>query len=236
MNKIKADGINSQGFGTIAKSVMTDQRLTVTSKAIYAYFCSYAGAGEQCFPSRSKICYDLKITENTYTKHLRILIDCGYISVEQQRENGKFARNIYILNNSLPCRKKPCRKNTVSQKMVYENLHTINNNNKNNNNIINNSCCNCGGEKEQFENLYMPEDYTEGEIQDFNDYKKMVRCGTHGCVLLNGDQQEKLLDILSLDEFDYYIEKLDNFIYNKNAKVKNHYLTIKRWVNKDRNI
>lgn len=241
MDIIKAEGINEKGYGIIAKSVMTDQRLKIAAKAIYAYFCSYAGAGGRCFPSRDKICYDLNITANTYTKHLRTLIQCGYISVKQERDNGRWARNVYTLNSVIPCIKKPCTKKSDTKKTVYQNLSTKNNNIKNNNIIINNSCCSNGdGEKEQFENLYMPEeDYgCDYELykMDFDDAKKMERCGTHGCVLLNGDQQEKLLNILSLDEFDDYIDRLDDYIYRKKARPKNHYLTIKKWVNEDRGV
>ncbi len=38
-NILEIEGINAKGFGTIAKLVMIDQRLTIESKAIYSYFC-----------------------------------------------------------------------------------------------------------------------------------------------------------------------------------------------------
>ena len=231
MDILKCEGINDKGYGTIAKSVMTDTRLSATAKAIYAYFCSYAGAGKQCFPSRDKICYDLNITTNTYTKHLRALIEYGYITVCQERVNGRWARNIYTLNSVVPCTKKPCTKISDTEKTVYQNLNT-NNNNIKNKIIIKSSSCIKGDGNDIFDNL---NDYDEfGELDEDREEKKLEAFGIHHKVMLNGWQVEALLKILSVDEFDYYIEKLDAFIAEKNAKVKNHYVTIKRWVNEDR--
>ena len=70
-------GIHAKGFGTIPKIVMQDRRLKPTAKAIYAYFCSYAGAGSTAFPSVNKIVYDLNMNKDTYYKHLDVLKDCG---------------------------------------------------------------------------------------------------------------------------------------------------------------
>lgn len=94
------EGINSKGFGTISKLVMLDRKLTIQAKAIYAYFCSYAGGGSQPFPSVERILGDLDISEDTYYKHLRFLKAYGYIVVEQ-RKNGKgtFLSNIYTLTS-----------------------------------------------------------------------------------------------------------------------------------------
>ena len=94
------DGIFSKGFGTISKIVMLDKRLTIQSKAIYAYFCSYAGGGSQPFPSVRKIIADLDIGEETYYKHVKLLKVYGYISVEQRKgATGRFTSSIYTLNS-----------------------------------------------------------------------------------------------------------------------------------------
>ncbi len=47
---LHVEGVRSRGFGIIPKLVMQDKRLTGDAKAIYAYFCSYAGAGDTAFP------------------------------------------------------------------------------------------------------------------------------------------------------------------------------------------
>ena len=45
----------------------------------------------------------------------------------------------------------------------------------------------------------------------------------------------KLYDLekLDIDGFNFYVEKLADFIINKNAKVKSHYQTILKWHSED---
>lgn len=127
-DKIKIQGINSAGFGIIPKLVMQDRELHVTAKALYAYFRSFAGAGDACFPSRSKICYDLNISIETFCKYLKNLVRCGYVKVDQIKENGRFSHNVYTLSDTkLPCTEIPDTENSV-----YGNIDTKNNSLKNN--------------------------------------------------------------------------------------------------------
>ena len=94
------EGINAKGFGSISKLVMLDRRLSIQAKAIYSYFCSYAGGGSQPFPSIEKILYDLDISEATYYKHILLLKAYGYIVVNQRKNGkGKFLSNIYTLTS-----------------------------------------------------------------------------------------------------------------------------------------
>lgn len=44
-NVIKIANILSEGFGIIPKTAMQDRRLHLYSKALYAYLCSFGGAG-----------------------------------------------------------------------------------------------------------------------------------------------------------------------------------------------
>ncbi len=95
---LKVQGVKSKGYGIIGKLVMLDRRLTIEAKAIYAYFCSYAGAGSTAFPSVSKIIEDLEISENRFYKHFKLLKNYGYILVEQVKKgSGKFSHNLYTL-------------------------------------------------------------------------------------------------------------------------------------------
>lgn len=111
-DRVKVRGMNGAGFGIIQKSVMQNRELHVTAKAIYAYFSSFVGGGNSCFPSRSKICYDLDISKDTLSKYLNNLINCGYLEIEQLNENGKFSHNVYTLcDPDWPPRK---HENTVS--------------------------------------------------------------------------------------------------------------------------
>jgi hypothetical protein len=95
---LQVQGRMSRGYGIIPKIPMQDNRLTIEAKAIYSYFCTYAGAGTTAFPSRSKILYDLQIGETRYYKHFKLLKQYGYIKVEQNTDSaGKFRNNIYTL-------------------------------------------------------------------------------------------------------------------------------------------
>lgn len=112
---IQVQGINSLGFGIIPKLVMQDKRLTIQAKAIYSYFCSYAGAGRTAFPGREKIVSDLKISKDSYYKHFNLLKKYGYVqTVQEKSKDGTFRNNIYTLMETLPYPKKtdtvPCHK------------------------------------------------------------------------------------------------------------------------------
>lgn len=52
-------------------------------------------------------------------------------------------------------------------------------------------------------------------------------------MLLSETQIDSLLEQLDIDAFDYYVEKLADFIIRNDAKVKNHYETILRWWRED---
>ena len=127
--------INRAGFGIIPKLVMQDRNLHIAAKSIYAYFCSYAGAGDTCFPTRSKICYDLNISNDTFSKHLKSLLLAGYVQVEQIKEHGKFANNVYTLMDTIL----PCPKNSDTENFGHEKLDTKINSIKNNSIYKNNS-------------------------------------------------------------------------------------------------
>ena len=97
------------------KMVSLDRELTIEAKAIYGYFCSYAGSGTTAFPSRNKICEDLVISVTRYYTHFNLLKKLGYIKVEQVKtENNKFSHNIYTLvENPI---KEPCTQNDNTEK------------------------------------------------------------------------------------------------------------------------
>lgn len=95
---LRIEGVNAKGYGTIPKVVMKDKRLSIQAKAIYAYFCSYAGAGSRAFPGRAIILKDLQVSKDFYYKNLKQLKDLDYIRVyQEQGKRGKYGRNIYTL-------------------------------------------------------------------------------------------------------------------------------------------
>ncbi len=57
-----------------------------------------------------------------------------------------------------------------------------------------------------------------------------------GVILLADWEQERLLDLLGLDGFDYYVKKLSDFIVLNDAQVNNHFATIIKWAKQDRRI
>lgn len=123
-DRIRVRGMYGAGFGIIQKSVMQNRELHVTAKAIYAYFSSFVGGGNSCFPSRSKICYDLDISKDTLTKYLNNLTNCGYLEIEQATEGGKFSHNVYTLcDPEWPPRK---RENTVSGNFRHGGANIVN--------------------------------------------------------------------------------------------------------------
>ena len=99
---LQVEGVLSKGFGFAPKLVMQDQRLSAVGKAIYCYFCSYAGAGKIAFPRVSKIMADLKINRDTFYAHFKPLKTYGFIKVEQTRVDGKHSHNVYTLMEQVP--------------------------------------------------------------------------------------------------------------------------------------
>ena len=99
---LQVEGIYSKGFGFAPKLVMQDPRLSAIGKAIYCYFCSYAGAGKIAFPRVAKIMSDLKISKDTFYAHFKPLKTYGFIKVEQTRIDGKHSHNVYTLMENIP--------------------------------------------------------------------------------------------------------------------------------------
>ena len=198
-NILEVEGINAQGFGTIAKMVMLDQRLTIEAKAIYSYFCSYAGGGSTAFPSVSKIVYDLKISKDRYYKHFKLLVECGYISVRENKDKGKFANNIYrIMSNPVSCPQNeemdsPCPENSDKENSDTGNQDTnINNININNfNNILDDVDDKRAREVEEVANEY--KNYSSKKITPVN-LKSL----------------NKLLDVVDKELLLYAIQKLED--------------------------
>lgn len=94
--------IYENGYGLLAQKVMRDKSLPKQSKLIYAYMCSFAGVGKNgertAFPSISLQCSELGMTEDTYFKWRKPLLDKGYIKITKKRQEGaKFDNNVYSI-------------------------------------------------------------------------------------------------------------------------------------------
>lgn len=105
-SKVVSEGIRRAGYGMIPRVVMQSTQLSHKAKAVYAYFCSFAGAGESAFPNRDVILYHLAVSQSTYYKALHELVDSYYIAVRQRQERGRFAIcDYYLLDTQPPCTK-----------------------------------------------------------------------------------------------------------------------------------
>ena len=78
----------SMGYGTVPRSVMSDRKLTVEAKAIYAYFAACIGAGDTSFPTVGEISKDLNMGKDRFQKHKKKLIEKG-VSDDPKRYGGK---------------------------------------------------------------------------------------------------------------------------------------------------
>jgi hypothetical protein len=54
-----------------------------------------------------------------------------------------------------------------------------------------------------------------------------------GVVFMSDEQVEDLLDKMGIETFDYYVDKLSDFIIKNDARVKSHYETILKWWKED---
>ena len=100
LQRLRFSGIKALGYGVIPKAVMLDERLSIKSKGLYAYFCSFTGSGNSAFPTRDTIFYHLGMSENTYYKHYRLLTKLNYLTVVQRRVDGKVSVNDYYLQDT----------------------------------------------------------------------------------------------------------------------------------------
>lgn len=138
-NFLTPNGIFSDGYGFVPKMLMRDKRLTIEAKAIYSYLSSFAGAGMTAFPSVELMIAELGISKDRFYKHRKLLIDLGYVGIEQSKGEGStFAKNTYVINSILPCPDFKDTENPTTENPDTENPDT-GNKDTNNNSLNNNS-------------------------------------------------------------------------------------------------
>jgi DNA-binding transcriptional ArsR family regulator len=91
--------IYENGYGTVAKAVMKNKNISMASKALYAYLCSYAWGKNESYPTVGLITSDLGISERSFSKYRTELEESGYITVEFRNVDGQ-NRNVYVLNST----------------------------------------------------------------------------------------------------------------------------------------
>lgn len=76
--------------------------------------------------------------------------------------------------------------------------------------------------------------YYDTRAREDDDDKLSVIERKYGVVMLSENQIADLLDRITIDEFNEYVDRLGSFIVEKNAHIKSHYQTILKWVEEDR--
>ena len=104
-NILEMEGVNAEGYGLTSQAIMFDKDVSIVGKSIYAYLCSYLGAGRTTFPKVTTILSDLKIAENTFYKHFKPLLEKGYI--RKSKAKGFLNRNVYTICNNVAKLKVP---------------------------------------------------------------------------------------------------------------------------------
>lgn len=167
------------------------------------------------------------VTERQARTALSKLVKSGRVSVERYPRFSVVTLLNYDKYQSVSGKKSAeCQANVrqeVSRMSPSKEIKNINN--------INNysSCC----------SNYIEESSKSSDDGSDDDEREdtKLHCFSKGRkVMLSEPQAEKLLQVLSLDEFNFYLDKLDRFITEKNASVKNHYETILKWAREDRAI
>ena len=200
-DKIKLQGIMSEGYGVIPKKVMKDKNLTIEAKAIYAFMASYSGNGNTSYPSVEYITDFLDISRHRFNRHRKLLEEKGYISVSQERKKGsKFTHNVYTLE-FIPQVQFTTSEKRTSEKRTSEN-DTTNNNTFNNNTFNNNTkkerqpSDDGQSTSERFESIWKYYPRKEGKKKAFASYKRALK---------NGVTDEEIME--GLEKYNQYIKK-----------------------------
>lgn len=163
------------GFGIVPKNVMQDPNLSLQAKGLFSYLATYANKDGDCFPSRDLMCSHLNIGKDTITKYLRELKEAGYLDVEQVKENGKFAHNVYHL---MPCREIKDTVDTDTQKSPLT-IPTFNNTNNNINSTSKKQSPKDDKQLEQIEKLWQLYPNKKGKARAIKDIKKHMKNYTY---------------------------------------------------------
>lgn len=84
------------------QEIMDNDKLHRDSKVIYAYLCSYADTKGVCYPTRARIQAALQMSETTFSKYIKPLVEFGVVEVEKTKTaKGLLGRNVYHLTHTI---------------------------------------------------------------------------------------------------------------------------------------
>ncbi|WP_252235544.1 helix-turn-helix domain-containing protein [Clostridium sp. CH2] len=219
-------GIYKEGYGIIPKSIMRSN-LSCGAKALYAYICSFTGAGNSAFPSLELMCNELGMSEKKIYKCRKELIDNNLIAIEKKRIGSKYTNNIYtIITNPISEKDiEPIKNEPVQNDRVQESKETSHSCEPSQNGHVQNEPCPKVGtisnrlinkkEKRKTEFDELIEDYTDNEslretLYEFIKMRKTIKA----TITTTGLKRIlKRLDKLASTDIDK-ISILDNSIMN----------------------
>ena len=121
---------------------------------------------------------------------------------------------------------------SINNYNLYQSANKVSNNQlTNNQQTTNNQLTTSKESKECKEGIKNVVEVVDADASDDNDDRLQIY-KRH--VLLSENQIEDLLEKMGIEAFDTYLEKLDNFIHDKNANVKSCYETMLKWYDQDR--
>ena len=139
-------------FTILPNTFIMNPNISSDAKCLMLVLQQYAWTNNEVFPSVKTLLYHLAWSEHIYRKARKELEDKGFIEVIQQRDEGKFNHNIYILNpehiyeidadlKNIECDnieddKIECDKSSANKTNIYNKTNNINNtNNKKDNSL-----------------------------------------------------------------------------------------------------
>lgn len=207
----KKDSIYAEGYGVIAKRPMRDKRLTPEAKAIYAYICSFAGAGNTSFPGAELMMSELHMSDKRFYKHRKLLIDYGYIEIIKNRKGNRRDNNTYYISQ---CGSFERIQNESVQFESVQNEGT-NNNSLNNNSLNNNSKDSKNIYTQQFLEWYELYPNKFDKQQSFKNFKKLLKDETFENIMLATRNYIKYLKKHNVDK--QYFVRSTNFVGEKRS-------------------
>ncbi|NMW84247.1 helix-turn-helix domain-containing protein [Peptoniphilus sp. AGMB00490] len=108
MDRNEVQIIRDTGFGQVKRSILRDNSISIEAKAIYSYFCGFAGSESKAYPLRETIIKELGISIKRYYKYLKELQEKNIIKIQQVKISNGLSRNIYYIND---CPTKSCSQN-----------------------------------------------------------------------------------------------------------------------------
>ena len=178
------------------QEIMDNDKLHRDSKVIYAYLCSYADTKGVCYPTRARIQAALQMSETTFSKYIKPLVEFGVVEVEKTKTaKGLLGRNVYHLTHTIHIIDTPQHGATQPRSTREEST---------NNNIINNT--NLNNNSSNSNNINIPSDDSSNK-DDNNNIFNTTSTTTVRRENNQGDEERKFTPptLIELMEYkDYY--------------------------------